>query len=146
MEFQLKGWPAVIALILGVGAFFGYRAWLHNDPKVSAELRERLEFDLISEIAGAVTADAKATRAALKRGDRDEAARLVEGVVQRKVEVSDFDLRGTGDEVIVRANYIVHGPEGREPRTGYYRYSYSTLVGWQYQYETTVWSWRMKLF
>lgn len=146
MEFQLKGWPAVIVVVLAVGVVIGYRIHLHSNPEISAELEKKLEFDLMTELAGGISADAEAIDAALQRGDTRRAEQIGQDMLKRKVEIDDFDMRGGGDDIIVRAEYTLFGPGEPEPRVGYYRYSYSSLTGWQYQYETSVWSWRMKLF
>jgi hypothetical protein len=145
VEIQVKGWPAVILVALAVVGVVTYRAWLHGNPKVAAELRERLEFDLMTEIAGRISADAQGVSEALQRGDREGAERLAQGILERRVEVNEFDMRGGGDDIIVKTTFTVHGPEGSEQRVGYYRYSYSPLTGWHYRYETTAFSWWMRL-
>lgn len=146
MEAQLKGWPAAIAVVLAIGAVVGYRIYFHGNPEISAELREKLELNLMSELAGEMAGDVESIDAALQRGDTVAAERVSRDLLSRKVKLDDFAMRGGMDDIIVRAEYSMLGPGEPQSRVGYYRYSYSKLTGWRYHYETTAWNWRMKLF
>jgi hypothetical protein len=146
MEFRLKGIAAVVAGVLFVGVALSYRVFLHRDLVSDPEVKIRIENQLASEIAGDIVADAEAVQAAMDRGDFEEATALAEGVSTRRVEVEKLALRGTGEDVIVRATYTVNGPEGPREETGYFRFSHSPAFGWRYERETTAFSWYTKLF
>jgi hypothetical protein len=145
MEIKLKGCPALLAGLALVAGFVGYRAFLHQDLEASPEVRQLLELHLSSEIAGAIVADTEAIRERLDQGDDGAASALAAGTVRRRVEIGDLAMKGTGDDILVRAHFTVHGPDAPESRTGYFRFSHSAITGWRYERETTALSWYLKV-
>jgi hypothetical protein len=146
MEMNLKGTPAVIAAVIIIAAGLGYRMFLENDLKDNPELRRQLELSLMVEIAGDISADVDAYKAAMARGDRDTAEELAQGVLKRKVSITDLAMKGRNENIIVRADYTVFRPDGAEDKTGYFKFSHSPITGWRYKYQTTAFSWYSKLF
>lgn len=146
MEIKLEGKAAGVAVVVAIVAMVGYRMFLHGDFATNPEVRQALETSLMSRIAGDVTADTEAIRAAMDRGDHEEAERLARGTLERKVTIEELAMRGGGDDVIVRATYVVHGPGGERRESGYFRFAHSTIGGWRYRYETNAMSWYLKLF
>lgn len=145
MEIKLKGIPALLAGLVLVAGFIGYRAFLHQDLEASPEVRQLLEQHLSSEIAGAIVADTEAIRERMEQGDNEGASALAAGTLQRRVEIGDLAMKGSGEDILVRARVTVHGPDAPEPRTGYFRFSHSAITGWRYQRETTALSWYLKV-
>lgn len=145
MEIKLKGIPALLAGIVLVAGFLGYRAFLHQDLEASPEVRQLLELQLASEIAGSITADTEAIRERLDQGDPEAATALAAGTLQRRVEIGDLAMKGSGEDILVRAEYTVHGPDAPEAKTGYFRFSHSAITGWRYRRETTALSWYLKV-
>jgi len=146
MEMQLKGWPAVIAIIAIVIGFIGYQFYLHDDLDNNPEVRKKLEMNLMHEIAGDITADAEAMKAAIKSGDQERADEIGKGVLERKVTIEDLAMKGRGEDIVVKADYTVHGPDKDLKKTGYFRFSHSTITGWRYRWETSALSWYLKFF
>lgn len=146
MNFQLKGVPAIVAVVvLGLCAL-GYRMFLHSSLSEDPKVRQQLELNLQSEIAGDIMADSKAISKAIESGDKVKAAELAEGTIKRRVEIQDLDMRGSGDDIVIKANYTVHGPGGAKQKIGYFKYSHSAITGWRYRRETTSLSWYLRLF
>ncbi len=73
MELKLKGNPAIIVVVVIVAGLIGYRIFFQSDLSGSPELRQQLETNLMSEIAGDIMADAKAMKDAIDRGDNKTA-------------------------------------------------------------------------
>ena len=146
MEMNLKGTPAVIAAVIIIAVGLGYRLFLENDLKDNPELRRQLEMHLMVEIAGDISADVDAYKAAMAAGDRDAAEETARGTLKRKVTIHDLAMKGRGENIIVRADYTVFRPDGADQKTGYFKFSHSPVTGWRYKRETTALSWYLKLF
>ena len=146
MEVNLKGTPAIIALIIIVVAGLGYRMFLENDLKDNPKLRSQLELNLMYEIAGDISADVDAYEAAMAWGDSEEAEELAEGTLKRKITINDLAMKGKGEKIIIKANYTIHGPDGSEDKVGYFKYSHSAITGWRYKWEASALSWYLTLF
>ena len=95
MKINLKGIPAIIAIVLFLGGSVGYRMFLHSDLPKDPKLRRELESNLQFEIAGDIMSDAKAIEQAIASGDKAKATQMAEGIMQRRVEIHD----GTGEIV-----------------------------------------------
>jgi hypothetical protein len=146
MEFQLKGWPAVIAIAAIVIGFIGYQFYLYDDLESNPEVRENLAMNLSHEIAGDIMADAEAVRSAMKSGEMEKAEAIGKGILERRVTIGDLAMKGRGENIVVKADYTVHGPDGDVSKTGYFNYSHSPITGFRYRRETTVLSWYMTFF
>lgn len=146
MEVDLKGTPAVIALVIIIIAGIGYRMFLENDLKDNQELRRQLELNLMYEIAGDIVSDSEAFRAALASGDLETAETIGAGVLERKLTINDLAMKGHGEKIIIKAGYTIHGPDGSEDKTGYFKYSHSTITGWRYKWKVSAFSWYLMLF
>lgn len=144
--FKLRGIPAVIAVILFAAGSIATSVFLKKDVSSNEKVRSEIKMSLMSEIAGDITADSKAIQDALDRGDKAAAAKISEGLQKRKVEVGDLAMKGSGDDIIIKASYSVYGPNGVENKVGYFRFSYSAITGWRYRNDTTVVSWYLKFF
>jgi len=143
---SLKGIPALIAIVVLAAGFIGYRMFLQSNLIKNTEVRRQLEMNLQSEIAGDIMNDTQAIRQAIDQGDKAKAEKLAHGTVQRRVEIKDLAMKGSGDDIILKAHYVVHGPQGSEPKVGYFKYSHSSITGWRYHRQTTPMSWQLKLF
>jgi len=146
MEIDLKGTPAVIALVIIIAASLAYRMFLENDLNDNPELRSELELNLMYEIAGDISSDLDAFKAAMARGDTDEAEELAEGTLKRKITIHDLAMKGHGDKIIIKTDYTVHGPDGSEDKIGYFRFTHSAITGWRYKWKTSAFSWYLTLF
>ena len=146
MEIKLKGLPAVLVAILAIGGFVGYRMFLQRDLALSDKVRREIKLSLTSEISGAISRDAEGVTQALDRGDKASAAKLAQRMRSYKVVVEDLSMRGSGEDIRVRAHYKVHGPDGVKSKVGYFKFSHSAITGWRYEYETTAFSYHMKLW
>ena len=140
MELKLKGIPAIIAVVVIVAGLIGYRIFLQSDLSESPELRQQLETNLMSEITGDIMADTKAMKNAIDRGDNETASNLATDSLKRKVEINELEMKGSGEDIIVKATYTVHGPKGMEKKIGYFSYSHSAITGWRYRREVTAYS------
>lgn len=94
MQIDLKGTPAIIAIIILLAGGLGYRMFLEKDLKDNPELRRQLELNLMYEIAGDIISDTKVIRDAMNRGDMDKAEALAEGTLKRKISITDLALKG----------------------------------------------------
>jgi hypothetical protein len=146
MEMNLKGMRAVVAAVIILAVGLGYRLFLVNDLKDNPELRRQLKMHLMVEIAGDIGADADAYKAAIAAGDRDAAEETALGTLRRKVTIHDLVMKGSRENILVRADYTVFRPDGEDHKTGYYKFSHSPVTGWRYKRETTALSWYLKLF
>ena len=146
MEMNLKGTPAVIAAVIIIAVALGYRLFLENDLKDNPKLRRQLEMHLMVEIAGDITADSDAIKAAMAAGDMDAAEDIAQGTLKRKVTINDLAMKGSRENIIVRADYTVFKPDGEKDKTGYYKFSHSPVTGWRYKRESTALSWYLKFF
>jgi hypothetical protein len=146
MDVDLKGTPAIIALVIIIAAGIGYRMFLADDLNDNPKLRSQLELNLMYEIAGDISSDVDAYKAAMARGDREEAEELAEGTLKRKITINDLAMKGKGEKIIIKADYTVHGPDGSEDKVGYFKYSHSAITGWRYKLETSAFSWYLMLF
>ena len=82
--------------------------------------------------------DAKVMKDAIDRGDNKTASALAINSLKWKVEINEFEMKGSGEDIIVRATYTVHGPKGMEKKIGYFSYSHSAITGWRYRREVIV--------
>lgn len=146
MELNLKGAPAIIAAVIIIAAGLAYRMFLENDLKDNPELRRQLELNLMHEIAGDIMSDSEAFRAALARGDVETAETIGAGVLKRKLTINDLAMKGRDENIIIRADYTVFRPEGPEDKTGYFKFSHSPITGWRYRWQSSAFSWYLKLF
>ena len=146
MKIDLKGTPAIIALIIIIAAGIGYRMFLENDLKDNPELRRQLELNLMYEIAGKISADSDAMRDALASGDMETAETIGTGVLERKLTINDLAMKGHGEKIIIKADYTIHGPDGSEDKIGYFQFSHSTITGWRFKWKTSAFSWYLMLF
>lgn len=58
----------------------------------------------------------------------------------------EMQLKGRGEDIVVKAVYTVHGPDKDVQKTGYFKFSHSTITGWRYRWETSALSWYLKFF
>jgi len=145
-KFKLKGIPAVLAVLLAAGGYVAYRTHLADDVKTNPKVKQELQILLMSEISKGISDDAAAVSAALKRGDKKAASAAAKNLGSRKVEVTDIAMRGAGDDIVIKADYIVHGPSGPESKTDYFQFSHSSIAGWRYEGYASIVSWYLKVF
>lgn len=135
VSFQLKGWPAVIAVVVVLG-FAGLK-FVSARQTLDTEAAEQLKFWLSAEYMRSVQA-----REGL---EPEERMRLVEAA--QEIEFADISARGSGEEIIVRVELEPNPAEPPdEERVRYFEMSYSGLTGWQYERETSAFSYHLKLF
>lgn len=131
------------ALIAFALCYAGYRVYLHQHVAVDARVHQLLEGYLAAEVSGDITADAQAVSAAIERGDTAAAERLARGVVTRRVDLGALDLRGRGDNMVVRCAYTVKGPGGVRQKLGYFKFEHTPVGGWRCLGHTSVVHWHM---
>jgi hypothetical protein len=140
---RLKGWPAVVAIVL-VGIFLLYRATSARSA-LEGEQGELLRNHLRGEYAGHVLPDVKQ---AYDAGDTEELEAQVDRVTSLgDIQFTSVGVKGTGDEVIVKLTISVGGkapPDGKTTR--YYLLRHRTIGGWRVVREVGSWSWYLKLF
>ncbi len=146
MEMNLKGTPAVIVAVIIIAASLAYRMFLANDLKDNPKLRRQLEMHLMVEIAGDISADTDAIKAAMAAGNMDAAEDIAQGTLKRNVTINDLAMKGSRENIVVRADYTVFTPDGEEDKTGYYKFSHSPVTGWWFKRTVTAFSWYMKVF
>lgn len=151
MEIKLNGPSAIVAAVavVGLGA---YRV---------ASMQAELETDALDELAAYLAAEYASTEmaalsATLESGrpvDEQKAHKQVEKILAaQKITFPSVSARGMwdaqdGGEVIARVEIEVDGgppPDGEPVR--YYRMRYRPLSGWSVRGQTSVWSYRLKLF
>jgi hypothetical protein len=133
----LRGWPAVIALVVIVG-LYGL-TFVVSRRALDEEGLTPIRQQLIGEYTAALLPD-------VDPQDPDPAA--VERLTAlERIEFASVSVRGFGSDVIVRVEPRVDGeppPDGRSAR--YFRMSYSSLTGWRMRGQTTAWRYYTRVF
>jgi hypothetical protein len=137
----LKGWPAIAAIFAIIVGLAAYQFYLYDDLENNPEIREDIARNLTYELAGDMLADTSDIREAIKAGDKKEAEAIAKGLLERKITIHDLAMKGRGENIVIKADYTIHGPEGDEEKTGYFEFSHSPLTGWRYHRETWAFSW-----
>lgn len=141
-QFQLKGWPAVAAIV-AVLAFVGFKVFLVHStlgPKQLEDVKLWLQADYVG-------ANIDELRDATMSGDEAKIEALAaEVLATEKIEFVSVKARGT-DEVVVRVEIEVDGrdpPDGKKVR--YFLLQHRMGQAWRVKWETTSWSYYLKLF
>jgi hypothetical protein len=133
----LRGWPAVIALVV-VAGLYGVTFLVSRralDDKALDPIRRQLEGEYTAVLLPGVDP---------RDPDPDALARLT---ALERIEFASVSVRGFGSDIIVRVEPRVEGeppPDGRDVR--YYRMSYSTLNGWRVRRQSTAWRYYSRVF
>jgi hypothetical protein len=148
MEFQLRGFPAVAAILVVLG-FGAYR--MHS-------MQTTLETDAVDELKFWIVSDyARDTLASLPKDvnavsdaqamETAEKVRALERIEFTSINAKGMWKSGKDSDVVVKVDLRVDGkiPPDGEP-TRYYKMRYSSISGWRVVRRTSVWSWRLKLF
>lgn len=138
MQFQLRGVPALVAVVL----FALFALWRTTSARA----------DLETGAAGELTQWLRAEYARERLAGITDAGTLASGAIDsliatQNVTFTSIEARGAPDDMIVR---IVIQVDGRPPADGrevrYYRMSHSTINGWRLRGETTALAYWLKLF
>jgi hypothetical protein len=133
----LRGWPAVIALVVVVG-LYGLTFVISRralDDRALAPIRHQLQGEYTAALLPGVDT---------QNPDPAAVDRLT---ALDHIDFASVSVRGFGSDVIVRVEPRVDGappPDGRDVR--YYRMSYSTLTGWRLRHETTALRYYTRLY
>ncbi len=142
VQFQLKGWPAVGAVVIAA-AFLGYKVFLVH-ASLGPEQLEEVRVYLRAEYSGRPVDD---LRDAIASGHLDRATDLAAEIqAMQDIEFVSIKARGT-DEVVVRLEIEVDGgppPDGRNVR--YYIMTHSMITGWRVKRPCSSWNYYLKLF
>jgi len=133
----LRGWPAVIALVVIVGlyglTFVVSRRALGDDGLTP--IRHQLQGEYAAVLLPGVDP---------QNPDPAAVERLT---ALEHIEFASVSVRGFGSDVIVRVEPRVDGappPDGRDAR--YFEMTYSSLTGWRLEHQTTAWRYYTRLF
>ena len=141
---RITGKPALVVLLLVLGLW----TWrIHVVRTTVAEgvqdsLRSALKAEYARHYFGDLDPDSVAEQAPDFTRRLDEFTKAAGAITFKSITA-----RGTGEEIVVRAEILVDGgppPDGKAVR--YFLYSYSPVFGWCYQSETSAWYYRLKLF
>lgn len=138
----LKGKPALVFVALAiVVAGMGYRS---RAASFDTEGRAALQQHIVADYARAPLAQLEAN---MKQGTREDhlEAMARETMDLLNVEIVDFELRGSGDKIYVKAEIEVNGktpPDGRRYR--FFRAEHSWMSGWKIRNEVSESSFRLK--
>lgn len=148
MEIQLKGLPAVAALILVVG-FGAYR--IHSmQTTLETDAVEELKFWILSDYSRQALADVPEDVSMVSDQQAAEAAEKIQAL--ERIEFPSIKAKGMwksgkDSDVLVKVDLLVDGqppPDGVSTR--YYKMRYSSVSGWRVVRRTSAWSWRLKLW
>lgn len=128
----LRGWPAVVVLVLLVGFVIvrgvTVRSTLAEDARVALEEQIRLDYArrLLAETADAPM-DAAGAEALL---------------ATRRIELVSLEVRGPLDDLVARVEATLDGgvPPG-EDAVSYWRLEYSRVMGWRVRGRTDRVAW-----
>lgn len=142
MNIKLTGVNALI-VIVAIVAIGGYQVVLGRGA-LDSEVTEKIKMELMPEYLGPHIENA---RRALEAGDMDEVTASTDEILGKRLEFKSLSARGSGDNVIVRAEVLING---RPPEDGkavrYFKFRYSHIAGWRLLYETWWPSYYLKLW
>ncbi len=141
-QFQLKGWSAVVVIMLAVG-FFGFKVFLVQSTLGEDQL-DGIKVWLQAEYSGQ---HIDALREAVDSGDTETFNALAAEVeAAGKIEFVSIKARGT-DEVVVRVEIQVDGHDPpRGERVRYFILKHTMGMAWWVKHETSSWSYYLKIF
>ena len=139
---RLRGWPAVLVLVLvlGLWGWQRYRVHTTSGEEFEEPLRVYLEAEYMRQALDGVDVSNPSDADARAVGNRVKELR-------GGITFPSIRARGSGEEIYVRAEVLVQGeapPDGRPVR--YFLFSHGALTGYTLQYETTAWAYRLALF
>lgn len=142
LKIQLKGWQAIAVLIVLIGVV-AVRFMTLDDMQSDKDLMKHIDRLLMDEYSPHV---AEKLRAAYDTGDNDELGEAVDSVTTTKVNVEsvkasyplfDFSLP---KDVVIKVEFSLDDASGKgTKRTIYYLFRRG-ILGWQYQYIASDWS------
>ena len=133
-EIEIKGWPAVVILVLIV-LFFGYR-YFTASSEITPQTRESIQTYLDARYAAHFLDDPEFLE------DPDS----FEDELLAGVDIVEIKVKGR-KEKIVRVEIAVNGqvpPDGESIK--YFRVTDSMMMGEVFEGEVTSFSWHLKLF
>ncbi len=141
MKIELKGWSAVLAIVVITVAVVGKsmleRSTLESGAAELIRLQLRGEYSA-RELAGVDVS---------KLSEAEMEAAAEELLALNSIALTSVSARGGGDDVIVKVEIQVAGgdpPDGKRVR--YFRMSHGAVTGWRVERETTALSYYFKLF
>lgn len=145
-EVTVRGWPAVVIILIAIAGGVSYRMHLHRQLQVDPEARAAIESAVKMRVYRDILRDGKALDQAMQSGGEAALEEMGNRIASVGVEVRDLAMRGGDEEIVVRAVYVLRTAERTETKTGYFLCSYSMLTGWTCLYEVSVWRWYLELF
>ena len=142
-EIQLTGKTAIIVAIIVIAfGIFNYSKMQKSlDNAAKKEIITYIQFEILREYVPSLTE-------AVKTGD-PAVTELSEEMLRKKdsIQIVSIKARGSKKDVIIKAEVLI---DGKIPSNGksikYYSCEYSNLLGWRVNYETSSFSYHLKLF
>lgn len=140
LNIKLKGWHAVVAVIVMIG-LMGVRLASFHDGMNDASLVRNLKTHLASDY---MPGEAARLQAAMDSGSDKKLVDAAHAVTSSKPEIESIQISApllnftTPEDVVVKVTYdLTQGDQPGSSRTLYFLYSY-TPVGdlWLYQHQT----------
>jgi hypothetical protein len=141
-KIKLKGWHAVVVLVVLVG-FIIARLVTFGDKKDDSTLMRKLEVELVCDY---FPDEAAKLREAYDSGDAEELQNAVESVTTAKLNIESvqastplFDF-STSKDIVVKVTYSLVDSSGtRDRKTKYYLFNHGPVGNnWRYKYDTSV--------
>ena len=142
-EIQLTGKTAIIVavIVIAFGLFNYSKMHQSLDTDAKKEIITYIQYEILREYVPSLTE-------AFKTGN-PAANELSEEMLKKRdsIQIVSLKAKGSKKDVIIKAEVLI---DGKVPSNGksirYYRCEYSNLLGWRINYETSSWSYRLKLF
>lgn len=145
-EFTVRGWPAVVIILIAAALWVSYRMHLHRQLQVDPQARASIESAVKMRVYREILRDGPALDETARGGDEAALEATGRRIASVGVAVRDLAMRGGDEEIVVRAVYELRTADRTETKTGYFLFSYSMLTGWTCLYEVSVWRWYIELF
>jgi hypothetical protein len=141
VNFKLKGWQAVFALVVLVG-LVGVRFMTFRDKTDDKNLMRNLERQIMSDY---MPKETERLLEAVDSGDRDKISKVAESVTGTKPKIESVQVSSplldfsTPKDVVVKVVYsLAEGSKTRDRKTLYFLYNHGAIGNiWSYRYKTT---------
>jgi hypothetical protein len=141
-KIKLKGWQAVVVLVVLIGVIIT-RLMTFGDKKDDSTLMQKLEVELVCDY---FPNEAAKLREAYDSGDAEELRNAVESVTTAKLNIESvkassplFDFSGSKDVVVKVIYSLVDSSGTRDRKTKYYLFNHGPFTNnWRCKYETGV--------
>ncbi|MBT3311269.1 MAG: hypothetical protein HN737_10070 [Desulfobacterales bacterium] len=140
VKFELKGWQAVVAVVVLIG-IVAVRIMPLSDMKRDKELMKDINKQLLSEYAPHVS---EKVQSAYDTGDEDKLSKAVDSATSTKVNIHSVKASypifnfSTSKEVVVKVEFSLDDSSGKGKKKIIYYLFRNGILGWTFQHETTV--------